>query len=160
MEGRLHLLEAVGELNLARERDDVALVDLVGDPGLAEEGRLDDAGLVQHVHLHDLHAGRGRLSVTLSTVPTTVTSLAHVGHADGHDVGEVEVAMRHMQEQVAHAQDAQALERLGARSRDIAQPRDVIGSAARARTRSAASPMLGRPAMRRPGCYSIEKTTG
>ena len=86
---------------------------LLGNPRLSEEGRLDHARLVEDVHLHDLHAGSGALEGNLVHRADDGHFLTYVGTCDLHGVGEVEIAVRHVKQQVAHAQNAKALERLG-----------------------------------------------
>ena len=126
VEGRLDLLEAVGEVDLARERHEVALGDLLGDPGLTEERRLDDARVVENVDLDDLHAGLGALELDPVDLAHHGDLASDLGHADGHDVGEVEVAVGHVQQEVADARDLHALESSAPRARHKAQARDVI----------------------------------
>ena len=59
---RAHLLEPVGEFDLAHDGDAVAGMEVPGDPGLLEEGGLHDARLVDEV---DLGHGKPRARVLL-----------------------------------------------------------------------------------------------
>ncbi len=106
MERGLHLLETVAEGHLAGKRDDVPLVDLLGDPGLSEERRLHHARLVHDHDVHDLHAGPRELELDLVYRAHHGDLAADVREADLRHAGEVEVTARHMGEEVpdtAHA---------------------------------------------------------
>ena len=109
VEGRLHLLEAVGEGDLAGERDPVALVHLLRNPGLAEEGGHYEPRGVHGRYLHDLHAWLGPLQVHAVNRRNNGRVHAHVRPANGQHVGEVQVTAGQVQEEVAHPQDAQPL---------------------------------------------------
>lgn len=74
VEGGLHLLEPIREGNLAGERDGVSDLDLLGNPRLAEERGHEEAVSSTTVSSTICMWGRGRLSWTLSTRPTTVAS--------------------------------------------------------------------------------------
>ena len=129
-----HLLEAEVEGDLAGERDAVSPLHLVGDPRLAEEGGNEHARVVEHVKLDDLHARPRALEHDLVDDRDDGGVDADVGVTDGHHRGEVEVAMGHVKQQIAHAGDAQTRERLSPRragaTREVAKSRYVIGEAA------------------------------
>ena len=95
-EGGLHLLEAVGKGDLAREGHLVAALQLVGNPGLAKEGDLHDARGVRHVDLGNLQTGTGPLERDLVHRALDRGLHAQVGMRDVRQVREVQIAMGHM----------------------------------------------------------------
>ena len=130
VEGRPHPLEAVGKLDLARERHLVAALDLLGQPGLPEEARREHTRLVEHVELDHREARPRPLELHLVDGAHHRDLAAHVCMAYGNHVGVVNVAVRDMQEEVAHAMDAQALQCVKPRGRpprrDVAQARHAV----------------------------------
>ena len=128
VERGLHLPEAVAKGHLARERDGVPLVHLLGDPRLAEERGDEDARLVHDGELDNLHVGPGARAALVDPVDRGDDRgvAPHVGTGDLGDVREVEVAVGHVQQEVADAPDPQARERLLARALHVAQARHRV----------------------------------
>ena len=113
-ERRLHLAEALVEEHLARKRDRIALMELLVEPRLAEEGRGERARIVIDVDGHDVHA-RPRLPLgNLIDRAHHRHGAADLAEADLDRMREVEVAARDVQHEVADAQDPQALEGVSA----------------------------------------------
>ena len=125
VELRPHLPESVGERHLARDGELVTHVELLGQPRLLEEGAHDDARVVHERHLHELHARLGALERDLVHHAHERDLAAHVGAPDGSHAREVEVAVRHVEQGVAHGIDAHTRKRLRTGRRRIAQARDV-----------------------------------
>ena len=130
VKGRPHPLEAVGKLDLARERHLVAALDLLGQPGLPEEARREHAGLIEHEELDHRETRPRPLELHLVDGAHHRDLGTHVRMANGHHMRVVHVAVRDVQEEVAYAVNSQALQRVkpGRRAsrRDVAKTRDAV----------------------------------
>ena len=126
VEGGLHLLEPIREGHPAGERDGVSDLDLLGNPRLAEERGHEEARLVHHCELDDLHVGARTLELDLVHAADHRGVLPHVREGDLAHAAEVKVAVGHVQQQVTDARDAQALQGLRPQGRDKPQPRHRV----------------------------------
>jgi hypothetical protein len=116
VERGLHLLEPIAEGDLTRKRDDVALLQLVCNPWLPEECRLDDARIVHSVDFDNQHAWLGTLETDAIDRHDDGRVAAHIRASDLGHIGKIEVSAWHVKKEVAHAGNAQTLERLAPRS--------------------------------------------
>ena len=89
MERGLELPKATIERDLSRERDSIAHMDLVREPGFAEERGREHARVVMDVHLDDDHFGPGTLGSHGVNGAHHRDVLPHVGLSDRHRVREV-----------------------------------------------------------------------
>ena len=88
--------------------------------------RKKQARLVHYREFDDLHVRARPLELDLVHAADNRGVLAHVREGDLAHSAEVQVAVGHVQQQVAHAGDAQALQGLRAGGGDKAKPRHRI----------------------------------
>ena len=99
---RGHLLKAVGKLDLTHHGQAVALLKLLGNPGLTEKGDLQHPRLVHQRDLGHLHTRTGLL---LNDTIDRGDNRAHGTdgrHLDGPGARKVQVSMRDMEKEVPH----------------------------------------------------------
>ena len=123
---RGHLLKAVGKLDLAHHGQAVALLKLLGNPGLAEKGDLQHARLVNKRDLGHLHA---RTRLLLDDTVDRGDDGAHGTdgrHLDRPRTGKVEVSMRDMEKEVPHRPNSQTAKGLLTFTRNIFESRDIL----------------------------------
>ena len=123
---RGHLLKTVGKLDLAHHGQAVALLKLLGNPGLAEKGDLQHARLVHQRYLGHLHA---RTRLLLDDAVDRGDDGAHGTdgrHLDGPRAGKVEVSMRDMEKEIPHRPNSQTAKGLLTFTRNIFESRDIL----------------------------------
>ena len=123
---RGHLLKTIGKLDLAHHGQAVALLKLLGNPGLAEKGDLQHARLVNERDLGHLHA---RTRLLLDDTVNRGDDGAHDTdgrHLDGPRAGKVEVSMRDMEKEVPHRPNSQTAKGLLTFTRNIFESRDIL----------------------------------
>ena len=121
-----HALEPVGELDLADEREPVSGGELLREPRLLEEGRLEHTRLVDERDLHNREPRARPLERHAVYHGDDGRHLAERRSLDGQGMSEVEIAARHMQEEVPHPLDAEPTEGLLTGTGNIFEPADVI----------------------------------
>ena len=123
---RGHLLKAVGKLDLTHHGQAIALLELLGNPGLTEKGDLQHSRLVHKRDLGHLHT---RARPLLDDPVDRGDDGAHGtdgSHLDGPGARKVEISMRDMEKEVPHRPNSQTAKGLLTFTRNIFESRDIF----------------------------------